>query len=418
VQCITEDSKNPDLLFSGTEFGVFCSINKGLSWQKLGNNLPPIMVKEIVVQARENDLILGTFGRGFWVLDDYSPLQKLAEKEKELSENKISVFEIKDGLVFIPSTPLGHKGKSFQGESFYNAPNPSIGAVISYYLKDDYNTIKEIRKEKEKTSPNNFYPSKDSMRLEDLESAPYLLMTITDANGQFVKSIKQTAKKGFYRIVWDGRHQTKSPVSFYTPNPDNPYEGEDNGPLAIPGTYSVSFKIFQNNTFTILNQSVSFKIRSLFENNLSKNLDFNNELNEVRRIVLGLNGYVGDIKNKISYIKELNKQRPDILPAKLQIIETLMDKIQLSLYGNTSLSRREFETLSGISGSLEGIVWNLWATTEEATNTYNEKLDEIKNKLALVYKDAEDLKTLVDALDLELEKLKLPYTPGRFPLKD
>jgi photosystem II stability/assembly factor-like uncharacterized protein len=418
VQCMAEDHKNSNLLFAGTEFGIYCSINGGNKWNKLGNNLPPIMVKEIAIQERENDLVLGTFGRGFWVLDDYSPLQKLAALENELMQQKLTVFDIKDGLVFIPSSPLGHKGKSFQGESFYNAPNPAIGAVISYFLKDDYKTIKELRKEREKNNVNQYYPSKDSIRLEDMEAAPYVLVTITDAQGNFVKSLKQSAKKGFYRLVWDGRYQSNSPVSFHKPNPDNPYEGEDNGPLAIPGTYYVSFKLFYNNAFTELSSAKPFVIKSLFDNSLHKNIAFNEELAAVRHLIQGLNGYVGEVRNKINYVKELNRVRPDVLPSKINEIEKLMDLLQLELYGNSSLSRREFETLSGLVGSVEGIVWNLWATTEESTTTYKEKLAEVKGKLDLLYPQAVQLKTLVDSLDETLEKLKLPYTPGRFPQKN
>ncbi len=418
VQCMAEDHKNPNLLFAGTEFGIYCSTNGGNNWNKLGNNLPPIMVKEIAIQERENDLVLGTFGRGFWVLDDYSPLQKLAALENDLKQQKITIFDIKDGLVFIPSTPLGHKGKSFQGESFYNAPNPAIGTAISYYLKDDYKTIKELRKEREKNNVNQYYPSKDSIRLEDMEAAPYVLVTITDAQGNFVKSMKQGAKKGFYRLVWDGRYQSNSPVSFHKPNPDNPYEGEDNGPLAIPGTYYVSFKLFYNNTFTELSTAKPFVIKSLFDNSLQKNSAFNAELAAVRHLIQGLNGYIGEVRNKINYVKELNRVRPDVLPSKINEIEKLMDQLQLELYGNSSLSRREFETLSGLVGSVEGIVWNLWATTEESTTTYKEKLAEVKGKLDLLYPKAVQLKTLVDNLDETLEKLKLPYTPGRFPLKN
>jgi photosystem II stability/assembly factor-like uncharacterized protein len=418
VQCMAEDHKNPNLLFAGTEFGIYCSINSSNNWNKLGNNLPPIMIKEIVIQERENDLVLSTFGRGFWVLDDYSPLQKLASLENDLKQQKITLFDVKDGLVFIPSTPLGHKGKSFQGASFYNAPNPAIGTTISYYLKDDFKTIKELRKEREKNNINQYYPSKDSIRLEDMEAAPYLLITITDAQGNFVKSMKQGAKKGFYRLVWDGRYQSNSPVSFHQSNPDNPYEGEDNGPLAIPGTYYVNFKLFYNNTFTELSAAKPFVIKSLFENSLHKNTVFNQELAAVRHLIQGLNGYMGEVRNKINYVKELNQVRPDVLPSKINEIERLMDQLQLELYGNSSLSRREFETLSGLVGSVEGIVWNLWATTEESTNTYKEKLAEVKGKLDLLYPKAVQLKTMVDSLDETLEKLKLPYTPGRFPLKN
>lgn len=416
VQCLAEDHTVADLLFVGTEFGAFCSINKGMNWEKLGNNLPTIMVKEIAIQERENDLVLGTFGRGFWVLDDYSPLKELSVNKSKLEKDPIYIFSIKDGKVFIPSTPLGHKGKSFQGESFYVAPNPSIGANISYFIKDDYKTLKEIRTEREQKSENDFYPSKDSIKIEQSEEAPYIVATITDNNMQVIRKIKLSAKKGFYRLNWDGRMNTNSPVSFYTPNPDNPYESEEKGPIAIPGEYAIEFNLFYQNKWTKLGETKKFNLKTLFETEISKNESFNKELKETRRVVLGVNQYCHEINNKLNYIKALqlndNKKTNELL---LQAI-SLNNEIMTDLGGDQVLSSQEFETLPGIVSSMEGIVWNLWSTTQMTTTTYVDKLKEVTSKFNTVYSKAEKLITLMNELEKELENLKFPYTPGRFPV--
>src|SRR6202008_1163084 len=136
-----------------------------------------------------------------------------------------TIFPVKDALIFIPSVPLGHKGKSFQGASYYLAENPAIGAAITYYLKNDYKSLKDKRKETDKEKIKNnlalSYPSADSLRMEDREEAPYVILDISDASGNSIRKLKQAAKKGMYRVTWDGRYTRTSPVTFNVPDPDN-----------------------------------------------------------------------------------------------------------------------------------------------------------------------------------------------------
>lgn len=416
AQCLAEDHLQKDLLFVGTEFGIFTSYNAGKNWIKLGGGLPPIMIKEIAIQERENDLVLATFGRGFWVLDNYTALQQYANLQSDLDSKNATIFPIKEAVVFIPSSPLGHKGKSFQGESFFTANNPPIGACIQYYIKNDYKTIKELRKEKEEKQTNDYYPTLDSIRLEDQEQEPYILGLIYDENKNLVRTLKQPAKSGFYTLIWDGRLEPKSPVTFYTPDPDNPYEGSDRGPMAVPGNYTVELILNYQNKIENLNASRSFILKSLTQNSTTDNLAFNKDISEFRRVVLGVSSYCSEMQNRMTFIKALDKTKDALLRAKINAIEVLLNKINMQLHGDGSLAKREFATTPGIIGSLEGIVGNLWSTTELSTNTYKEKLAEVKTNFSMVYTDSESLKTLVENLELELEKLQLPYTPGRFPI--
>ena len=117
---IEEDHVDPNLIFIGTEFGVFFSNDGGDYWKQLKAGLPTIAVRDITIQRRENDLVLGTFGRGFFVLDDYSPLRKV--KPEDLNKDA-QLFAIRDALLFEKSVPLGLPGKSFQGDSYYTAEN-------------------------------------------------------------------------------------------------------------------------------------------------------------------------------------------------------------------------------------------------------------------------------------------------------
>ena len=115
VYCIGEDSVNPSLLFAGTEFGVFFTIDGGKQWLQLKGGLPTIAVRDIAIQKRESDLVLGTFGRGIYVLDDYSPLRNL--KKEDLKKDAV-IFPVKDSWMFIEGRQWGSPLKGFQGESF------------------------------------------------------------------------------------------------------------------------------------------------------------------------------------------------------------------------------------------------------------------------------------------------------------
>jgi photosystem II stability/assembly factor-like uncharacterized protein len=142
--CIGEDHVNKNLLFTGTEFGVYFSIDGGAKWIRLKGGLPTIAVRDLAIQERENDLVLATFGRGFYILDDYTPLRHL--KADDVNRPAV-LFPVKEGLQFIEYQEHGFPLKGFLGESFFATPNPKIGAVFTYYLKEDIKTIKEKRQE-------------------------------------------------------------------------------------------------------------------------------------------------------------------------------------------------------------------------------------------------------------------------------
>src|SRR5687768_7771604 len=130
VLAIAEDHVNSNLLFTGTEFGVWFSIDGGEKWIQLKGGMPTIAVRDLNIQKRENDLVVGTFGRGIYILDDYTPLRLL---KPEMLRQEAAVFPIKDALMYIQSQPLGGRGKSFQGERYYTADNPPFGATVTWY---------------------------------------------------------------------------------------------------------------------------------------------------------------------------------------------------------------------------------------------------------------------------------------------
>src|ERR1700687_4365057 len=140
-----------------------------------------IAVHDIAIQRRENDLVLATYGRGFYILDDYSPLRTIDAK---LLEQPAVLFPVKKAAMYVEVAPLGGYRKGFLGDSFYAAPNPPYGAVFTYYLKDEIKSRKQRRHDAEtkaqKASADVYYPTWDELRAEDREVPPEVEWTVTD----------------------------------------------------------------------------------------------------------------------------------------------------------------------------------------------------------------------------------------------
>ena len=355
------------------------------------------------------------------MLDDYSSLQKI---KREDLDAPAKIFPVKDGIVFLPSYPYGHKGKSFQGASFFQTDNPPIGATFTYYLKDDLKTIKELRQEKESERIKNnqpvYYPTPDSIRMEDREEDPYVLLVISDESGNVIRQMKQSAKKGMYRVTWNGRHELTSAVSFYEPNPDNPYEGEDIGPLAIPGTYKVKLVKIQNGKSENLTDNISFNLTTLNNTTFAikdkKEADaLNQSVAEFRRVVQACDSYKGTLQEKIKYIKKAIMQKGEAMKwlNEVQQIETQLIVLDEQFNGDRSMAKREFETLPGLNGMVDGIVYGMWSTLQPATTTWKETYDRANEVFRPMYNSLKNLESRVKELEKNLETVKAPYTPGR-----
>ena len=415
VNCFAEDHKNKQLQFIGTDFGLFVSVNAGVEWMPLKAGLPPTTIKEIAIQERENDLVLATFGRGFYVLDDYSLLQSFDQQSERMKQAPISILPIKDALLFVPSTPLGHKGKSFQGERFYTADNPAIGATIYFNVRDDYSSIKEARIEREKSSQNDFYPSLDSIRMEQETLESFVWAVIKDEQGNPVRKYKLALKKGVSKFVWNGRYDKTSPITFYVPDPNNPYEGDDQGPLVLPGKYTLQLLIVKDMKIVSNSEPQTFVVNSLYPFTTDK--QFNQNLSDFRYAVLGVNQYLDLLNQKMSYIKQgVGQLASETYLKHIADITSLTQTIQIQLYGDGALASKEFAVLPGIVGALEGMVGNLWSNSQTPSNTYTSKLDQLQTEFTKVYQQVKTLDTMVKQLEQLLDESKFPYTPGRLPV--
>lgn len=424
VYTIAEDHVNANLLFVGTEFGLFFSIDGGQQWTQLKSGLPTIAVRDLDIQKRENDLVLATFGRGFYVLDDYTPLRNL--KKEDLSKEAF-ITTIKDAWQFLPSQPLGLRGKGFQGESYFATPNPTVGSVFTYYLKEDIKTLKEKRKEREKALVEKNqpvpYPSIDSLRLEEGEPAPSLLFTITDEGGNIVRRLKAPAKKGLQRITWDFRYDAPDPINFSEPDPMNFFSGPDLGAMALAGNYKVALSKYEGGKFTELVSPQPFKVVSLNAVSLpvtdKKALEvFSQKVASLTRALGGAQGILGELNNKMRFLKAAWQSTPKAsadLQTQLLNIEKQLTALSTALNGDRTLARREFETLPSISERVGRIQSNIISTSAAPTQTMLTSYQTVAKQFTTFLTDLRKAQTDINVLETALERAAAPYTPGRFP---
>lgn len=427
VYTIAEDHVDKNLLFVGTEFGCFFTSNAGTNWIALKSGLPTIAVRDIEIQRRENDLVLGTFGRGFYILDDYTPLRHI--KKEDLAKDAL-ICPVKDALMFIPRLPLGLRDKGHLGSSYFSTPNPEMGAVFTYYLKEDVKKLKDIRKDKEKTAYEKkekvFYPSMDSLGMEDNQVDPYLLFTITDASDNVVRHIKKPAKKGLNRMTWDLRFAPPDPVvGRYTPAPDQLFGSGPEGHLVMPGTYKISMAKYQDGMLTTLAGPVSFNTKLLNQSSLpskdmAANVSFYKKVSDISKELSATNDLVNDVeeraKNAELAILDMPAPVGDLLTKTHDIFKALVP-LKIKLFGDNTRSRREFETKPSINERVGTVTYSIWNTTSDIPQTFRASLDIAVKQYGEVFPVVKDLDAKISEIEKVLNKNKAPHTPGRWPDK-
>ncbi|MGB5287907.1 MAG: glycosyl hydrolase [Ignavibacteriaceae bacterium] len=421
---IAEDHIDKNLLFVGTFWGVSFSINGGDEWIKLSNGIPPAMVMDLQIQKRENDLVVSTFGRGVYILDDYSPLRFMS---KENLQKEAEIFPIKDALMFVQSNPFGFKGVAFQGASFYSAPNPEVGAIFTYYLKDEFKTLKEIRRDEEKKKQKNKedikYPSYETLKNEQEEAEAYLLFTITDESGNVIRKIKSDAKKGVNRLVWNFRYTPPTPISLEPFDDSIPWIEADKGYMVVPGKYFVSFSKFQDGNFTEMVSPKEFICRPLNNTTLPAEdkvaLDaFNKKVAELIRAISGADAFRKELSDKLAYLKKAVLDGAKV-PAEtynnIINIESDLGGFNRSLNGDRLRARYEGSSPTSVKGRVDLITGALWNTTAAPTNTFIKSYDAAASKFDEILNDLESIDNSVKMVESTLEKSGAPYTPGRIP---
>ncbi len=426
---LMEDHVDPDLLFLGTEFGLFVTRDGGTSWVRLRGGLPTIAVRDLEIQRREDDLVLATFGRGFYILDDYSPLREMDETVAGAgtagdagaagAAGQAHLFPVKDPWAYIPARPLGGQQKGTFGDSFFTAPNPPFGAVFTYYLPGSHESLKERRQRLEREalarSEDIAYPDQATLTAEDMERAPEVFVVVSDAAGDVVRRVPAPRRAGLHRIAWDLRYASLQPPS--------PGGGEANGPMVAPGEFSARVVLATGDGHEDLTASQSFTVRPLGTATLAATdrdalLAFQREVAQLQRAAVAVDRAARETSERLALLRRAVRATPrlDAAPYETRITAfeaRLFDIRRVLSRDRTALDRAEFAPPS-VMQRVSRIVGAQFRATSAPTTTQHDSYAVASAQLAEM---SEALRALVEAdlaaLEAELEAAGVPWTPGR-----
>ena len=254
---IVQDHVDKNLMFLGTEFGVYFTNKKSKAWTKFSNGLPNISVRDIAIQKRENDLVLGTFGRGIFILDDYSSLRNFNASDME---NEAKLFSPRDSYWYKQKRPLGGRKKASQGDNYFVADNPPFGVEFTYFLKEKYSSKKSKRKKEERKLEKEdlevTVPEWSVLEDESKELKPNVWLFIY-SDEKIVKKIKAKNNKGFNRMNWNLYSESKGTITPKNKNRDA------SGILLSPGKYSAQLFKQIEGEYSSISSQVSFNVKRL-----------------------------------------------------------------------------------------------------------------------------------------------------------
>ncbi len=425
VLAFAEDPVNANLLFAGTEFGAFFTVDGGGHWVQMKGGLPTIAVRDMVIQAREGDLVVATFGRGFYVLDDISALRQI---KAESLEQAAALFPVKDSLLYIERHPLGGPKKGFQGEAFYTADNPPYGAVFTAYLKEKLKTKKEKRQEAEKEAAKKNqtlpYPTNDELRAELEEAKPEVYFMVYDESGAPIRRVEGSIEAGFQRAAWDLRYAAAVSLK------ENAGDGEDfppaaaQGPLVIAGNYSARMFEKVGGTVGELGSAQNFKVvadgtGSMTAADRAAQEEFQRKVARLYRAVSGALHTAEELETRLKAIRGALRETPAAekqLSAVVDSIEQSDREILRVLRGDNELEQRNEPVPSSINNRMQAILegerFSLAKPTQSHVDDYNIAAAEFAEELSKLH-------VLVESdlakLEKDMETAGAPWTPGRVP---
>lgn len=411
---IVQDHVNKDLMFIGTEFGIFFTVDGGKKWLELEGGIPTIATRDVKIQRRENDLVAGTFGRGIYILDDYAPLRELTKKSME-----------KEALLIAPSRPakwfrLDNNHSDSDGNDRYSAKNPAHGATLTYFLKESLLTAKEKRQAAEKKMVKDKkypkYPAWEDIEAENQEAKPAVYIEINDASGQFINRVKGKTTKGIHRVTWD---MTFAKSSAITNKKLSPYHPLANGVMAAPGKYTATLYKRVGSTITQLADPVELELKAIYDNSLSaatsaETVKFDQEIAHAEKRSSAISAILKDVANTMKDIRTALDRTPgniSSLEAQFANIQTEIHAINFELGGLKSRNQMGVKP-ANISSRL-GYAMSAVNSSYGPTKQHKDQLSYAVNGLNTVSKRINALqKEAIPALQSAIVKASGPWTKG------
>lgn len=402
---IVQDHENADLFFLASEFGIFATLDAGEKWFKLGGGLPTISFRDLEIQTRENDLVAASFGRSFYVLDDYSLLRNATS---EVMASDFHIFPVRRAFWYVQSDALGGE-KGYQGDSLFNAKNPDYGAVIRYYVKDGFKSLKAKRKEKEAkinaAGGDVPIPSFEQLQAEIDEVAPRHYLEIADADGTVVARKELSTSKGIHKIVWNMRYEGLIPQSVRS------------GPMVAPGTYTAQAYVLEGDAATAVGEPVEIVLESISEPTLpaqdrGKIIKLVREMglysNRVQAVTSQLSDSTEEVGEILSTLKVHPKATAELVSTGTKL-QQRMEVYARQLYGDDLKDERWAMTEPGISSRMQRAMFGAMSGTYGPTKTALEQYDIGKEQFEEI--EADLLKLVGKEMDAFKAKVKKAGVP-------
>jgi photosystem II stability/assembly factor-like uncharacterized protein len=423
VWSLQQDHVQPNLFFLGTERGLYASLDRGTHWLKLGG-LPTIPFRDVKLHRRDNDLVGASFGRGIYVLDDYTPLRDLSAGAASVAQEGM-LFPVRDAWWFVPWQPGQAPGRPELGSDDFTAPNPPHGALFTYFLREAPTTAHEKRKATEKALRDKGadvpFPGFDRLRAEALETAPKVLLIVSDAAGRKVRWIEGPAKEGLHRVSWDLRGPVPDPVDLDPPAFRAPWDPPPVGPLVAPGRYTAQLVVVSASGARPLGEAQPFEVKPV--PNLPPGNDpaavaaFQGETAEAARRASSAAAELDRIKSQLRQMRATLGETPQAdlsLYTRLDAVGQAVADLELRLHGDPARQKLFEPEVLSIGDRIGAIRDGHWQTRQMPTATQKRNLE-----IATAGLDAleRDLKALIAGDLAKLEEAfaaaGAPWTSGR-----
>jgi len=382
---LVQDHVKPELMFAATEYGVYFTVDAGQQWVMLEGGVPTISFRDIAIHKRENDLVAASFGRGIFILDDYTALRGVSD-EQLMAE--ATLFPARKAWWYIPRSDISFdEEKGSMGASHFVAPNPDFGAIFTYYLRDELKTQETLRQEKEQALKQQDqdipFPGWASLEAETLEDAPAILLTVKDSQGNTVRRIEGPVTAGFHRISWDLRYPAPDPLQMNA-------NGENaQGMMAAPGTYTASLSKKVDGKVTQLSEPITFDVEPLYDGTLDgapagQVAEFWREYEDTYRAVGAVGVTLDNALTKAEHM-QVALQRSTTAPGELDermynLRQSLMN-LDKELNGNRAKQEIGEKTKPTISARLFAVERGISHSTYGPTPTHQKSLAIVKEEL-------------------------------------
>ena len=406
---IVQDHKRANLFFLATEFGIYCTLDAGKKWFQLKSGLPTISFRDLEIQKDMDDLVGASFGRGFYVLDDYSLLRDITPNL--FDENEFHMFPTRTAFWYLQDDQLGGR-TAFQGDGHFSADNPPYGAMFTYYIRDGFESLKQKRKKKEqklvKAGEDVPTPSWEALRAEEMEVPPVVYLEIRDSAGDVIRRIDGSNSKGIQRTTWDFRMAG--------------FGGANRGPLAGPGDYSVQVFRFADGQAMALSEPQSFEVQSVVDPSVEiadrqSVIEFSRTAGKLSNAVNATSQVLTERLEQLTEMKNAIKsapQAPLTLLAEAEAFEKRIQEMAVALNGDPVRSARYAESVPSIGNRVRGALFGSVRGTQGPTTTHRRQLEiaetefeEIRGQLKQLLEDE------LEAFEQQLDDAGIAWTTGR-----